>query len=214
MGDRPTGCLTGVARAVALVVVVPLRFLWEILAAVGRAVGMVLYAVFVWPLEMVWRYVLAPVGRVLIVAPVVWLWRNVLAPVGRWLGEWVLVPLLRGFVWVVQYLVVVPLQGLWRYLVVVPLRALWRYVLTPAGLAVLWLFRYLVAIPAVWLWRVLLCPVLRELGRAVVWAWRVAGRVWGFLVVRPCRWVRREVWWPVKAEVRRVLWEVRQALLG
>ncbi|WP_441246123.1 hypothetical protein [Kitasatospora sp. McL0602] len=209
---RPGGCLTGVVRAVALVVVVPVRLLVELLAVVlrpvgiaadwvVRMVGLALYWVFVWPFLTVWRYVLAPLGRVLVVAPLRWLLREVLAPVGRVLLAG-LVVLARGFAWLVDILLVVPL------------RALYRYVLAPLGRAVAWVLRWLVAVPVVWLWETLLYPVLRVVGRAVAWAWRVGGLVWRFAVVRPCRWVRREVWWPVKLEVRRVLADVRRALLG
>ncbi|GAA0678317.1 hypothetical protein GCM10010193_34710 [Kitasatospora atroaurantiaca] len=211
--QRPAeGCLVGVVRGVALVVVVPLRFLWELLVIVlrpvgvalewaGRMLGKLLYGLLVWPLAVLWRYVLAPVGRVLIVIPLSRLYREILTPVGRGLLV-VLTALVKGLAWLVEYLVLVPLY------------TLWRHVLAPVGRALLWLLRHLLVIPLVRLWRTLLYPVLREIGRAIAWAWRIGGRIWRFLVVRPCRWVRREVWWPVKAEVRRVLREVRRALLG
>jgi len=320
------GCLTAVvrwvARVVALVVVVPLRFGWELACLVGRAVRRVAYWVLVWPLVWLYRSVLTPVGRglawlargagrglawlgrVLVVAPLVWLYRWVLTPVGRalgwlgrvllvaplsWLGRWVVVPLGRGLLavllavgggiealgrglgrlakafyrygltplgwalgwlawavpaglgWLVRMLLVVPVQALWRYglapvgrgirwllrglgagvlwllrgfgavvgwlvhyLVVVPVQALYRWVLAPAGRAVGWLLG--------WVWRTLLYPVLRAVGLAVAWAWRIGGRIWRFLVVRPCRWVRREVWWPVKEEIRRTVRGVREAV--
>src|SRR5437899_978301 len=88
------GCLIAAIRLplriIALVIVLPVRLLWDALAAVGRALE---------------RYVLAPfgrglawLGRWLVVVPAVALWRYVLSPVGRGIG-WVLRMLGLGLVW-------------------------------------------------------------------------------------------------------------------
>lgn len=194
------GCLVTAIRLplriVMVVVVVPLRLVWDALAAVGRfvgrwlllplarAIGWVLYGLLVWPLLMLWRYVLAPIGRglawlgrVLLVVPAVWLYVHVLAPVGRALRDYVLAPLGRGLAWLV------------RVLVVVPLVALWTYVLAPVGRA--------------------LGVVLREIWHALCFAWRIAGyvsravgRALRWLIVDPLRWVYRTVLTPVGHVVR------------
>ncbi|AUG77205.1 hypothetical protein CFP65_2371 [Kitasatospora sp. MMS16-BH015] len=284
--ERPVGCLVGVLRAVALVVVVPVRFGWELALVVlrpvgavigwaGRLLGAVLEALVVRPLAWVWRRAVVPValalgrglaalgrgialaaragvagvrwlGAHLVVLPLGWLWRAALRPVGRGVSA--------AMVWAVGYLVVAPLVWVVTHLVVRPLIWFGKAVLLPVGRAVARAGRRLVLAPLawlgrvsaaalvrvgrvvgralaavgrvawaglvrvgrgiVWVWRVLLRPVARVLLGVLTWAWRTAGRIWRYLVVRPCRWVRREVWWPVKLEVRRVTGELRRALLG
>ncbi|MGW4378553.1 hypothetical protein [Kitasatospora sp. NPDC004531] len=196
------GCLVAVVRPVVVAVVVPLRLLWELVVLIARGVGWVCDKVLVWPLRLLWRYVLEPLLRWLVVIPLRRLWRWVVRPVLEWLWRWVLAPIGRGvravavgFGRVVSWLA-------W-YLVAVPVRAAWRWILVPLGKG----FYY-------GLWRPVLFPVLRALWLAFRWAWRLGGRIWRFTVVRPCRWVRRQVWWPVKAEIRRVAREVRRTLLG
>ncbi|GGV06536.1 hypothetical protein GCM10010495_18450 [Kitasatospora herbaricolor] len=137
----------------------------------------------------------------LLVRPVAWLGRSVLAPAGRWLIA-ADVALGRALVLLAR-LLLTAFARLVEYLVLIPLAALGRYVLRPAADMLIWLVEHLLLVPLGWLWRVLLFPLLRELGRAVLRAWRLGGRIWRFAVVRPCRWARREVWWPVKEELRR-----------
>ncbi|GLW72207.1 hypothetical protein Kpho02_45060 [Kitasatospora phosalacinea] len=208
------GCLVAVVRPVVVAVVVPLRLLWELVVLVGRGIGWVVDKVLLWPLRLLWNRVLWPVIYWLVVVPVGWLWRWLVVVPLTWLWEWVLLPVLKalwnyvlapigrgtvylavGFCKVVAWLA--------YYLVAVPVRAFWRWVLVPIGKG----FYH-------GLWRPVLFPVLRALWLAFVWAWRLGGRIWRFTVVAPCRWVRRSVWWPVKAEVRRVAREVRRALFG
>lgn len=69
--NQPTGCLTGVARVIALVVVLPVRLVWDAL---------------VFCLELLWRWVLAPVGRAL-----GWLIHHLVVIPLRFLWEWVIV---------------------------------------------------------------------------------------------------------------------------
>ncbi|MEV6571226.1 hypothetical protein [Streptomyces sp. NPDC051577] len=117
------GCLVGVVRIpvkiVAVLVVLPVRVVWDLLVAFGRTLN---------------RRLLGPVGRGL-----AWCHRKVLRPVARALGL-VLATLLKlVFVW--------PWVGLWRY-VLAPVgrgqarlgRALTTHVLAPIGGALL---RYL-----------------------------------------------------------------------
>ncbi|MEK8170798.1 hypothetical protein NKH77_18225 [Streptomyces sp. M19] len=107
-------------QIVALIVVVPLRLLWEAFAAVCKAL---------------YRWLLAPLGRalawlftVLVVVPVralwtalAWLGRHLIAIPAAWLYRVLLTPLGRG------------LARLGHYLIVVPLTALYTYVLAPSG---------------------------------------------------------------------------------
>ncbi|MEU1498376.1 hypothetical protein [Streptomyces sp. NPDC005732] len=112
--DRPVpraeGCLTVAVRLpvriVVLVLVVPVRVVWDALAVggrllrdsvlrpVGRALSWVAWAVFVWPWGALWRYVVAPAGRmlgrlgyVLLVVPAVRLYDRVLTPLGQVIGR-------------------------------------------------------------------------------------------------------------------------------
>lgn len=237
------GCLVGVLRIpvkiVAVLVVLPVRVVWELLVAFGRAarrhvlgpfytyvlepvlralgwaLTVLLKLVFVWPWAGLWRYVLAPVGRAVHV--------YLLSPVGQALYRYLLRPIGRGLAW---------FGGLtWRY-VLVPVgqglvwlgSAFYRYLLRPVGLAIAWLVRGL--------YRYVLTPV----GQVIAWAWHVAGRivsaVWrGFkwvgwilvgwpvsgvyrYVLTPVGHLVREAWRTVRAVVREVLGEVRRALFG
>ncbi|MFG1806083.1 hypothetical protein ACGFMP_06395, partial [Streptomyces sp. NPDC049040] len=91
------GCLTVAirlpVRLIAFAVVLPIRLLWDLLAAIGRA--------FRTALLWVWRRVLVPplafAWRYLFVWPVAALWRHVVVPAGRALA------------WGWRVLVVVPL---------------------------------------------------------------------------------------------------------
>ncbi|MCZ0979625.1 hypothetical protein O1L60_12630 [Streptomyces diastatochromogenes] len=163
MNTENPGCLTGVARAVALVIVLPVRLLWDafafcvkqlwrwVLAPVGRALGWLIHHLVVIPLRFLWEWVIAPVGRalwwvidLLVVTPLTWLWR------------WVLLPVLKALWWVVDLLVVTPLGWLWQY------------VLAPVGRAV--------GAVLAWAWGIA-GLVSRALGRAVGWVlWNAVGR--------------------------------------
>ncbi|MFI6334515.1 hypothetical protein [Streptomyces sp. NPDC050535] len=93
-------------RIVVLVLVVPVRMVWDALVVGGRflrdhalrpvgwALAWVAWAVCVWPFVTAWRYAVVPVGKglgrlgyvlghVLVVAPLMWLYRTVLTPVGH-----------------------------------------------------------------------------------------------------------------------------------
>ncbi|MBO1333947.1 hypothetical protein [Streptomyces sp. VRA16 Mangrove soil] len=182
----PEGCLVAAVRMpvriVALVVVVPVRLVWDALVTggrflcekalvpLGRVIGRALYGVFVWPFVMLGRYVLLPLGRglarlgrVWVVVPAVWLYARVLAPLGRALGTGLSRLGMALFVW--------------------PWVALWRHVLVPMGRGLAWLGRQLAAgaaavgralgqlarvlcvVPAVWLYASVLTPV----GHAIAW---------------------------------------------
>ncbi len=185
------GCLTRVVRLpvriVVLVFVVPVRMVWDVLAACGRALH---------------RGVLRPVGRgvswlgcVLVVAPLAWVYRRVLTPVGRGIA-WTA----RAFGAVLAWLVKAVFYWPWV--------ALWRYVLVPVGVAigvgVAWLVHHLVVVPALWVYRWVLTPVghafrwlgggfarlMRGLGAGLAWLGR-------HLVVLPAQWCYRYVVAPI-----------------
>ncbi|WNO74579.1 hypothetical protein [Streptomyces sp. AM8-1-1] len=210
------GCLTTLVRVpvriVVLVVVVPVRMVWDLLALGGRALH---------------RTVLRPVGRGL-----AWVYEAVLTPVGHALVRLAVVLGKAVFVW--------PWVGLWRYLVVpvvtyglvVPAVWLYRQVLTPvgrgvagvliglgrgigwtlgtAGRGIAWLVGRLVVAPARWVHRSLLRPV----GQGLAWLAVVLGKVlfvwpwvglWRYLVVPvvtyglvvPAVWLYRQVLTPL-----------------
>ncbi|MFC3577545.1 hypothetical protein ACFOZ0_30640 [Streptomyces yaanensis] len=197
------GCLTVAirlpVRIVVLVLVVPVRMVWDalvvggrllrdtVLRPVGRVLAWVAWAVFVWPWVTLWRYVLVPLGRglawlgrVLVVVPAVWAYRNVLTPAGRGIA-WVLRAIGAGLGWVLRGIG----AGLgWVYArVLTPVghAVLWLlkgigYVLAVLGTGVYavvaWLVRHLVVVPAVWLYTYVLTPV----GHGI--AWLAAGLMW------------------------------------
>lgn len=222
-------------RIIAVIVVLPLRLLWDALCALDRGIVTVLRAigryVFAPPLRWLrialaalWRYVLAPAGRVLLVVPARWLWRTVLRPVLEavayavafvvrcvlvWpllkLGQYVLAPVGRALAWLLRVLVVVPLVFVWERVLVpvggeiaAALGHAWRvtgYVSKAIGRVLARLFRVLVAVPVAWVWRRTGAPVVRGL--------RAAGR-----------WARRAVWQPVREAVADARRTVRTALFG
>nr|WSX51878.1 hypothetical protein OG409_24905 [Streptomyces sp. NBC_00974] len=156
-----------------------------------------------WLVRAVYAYALRPVGvglkllgRVLGMTLFVWPW------VGLWrfvmvpVGRYVLLPLGQGLAWLVTHLV--------RYLLVLPVRALYRYVAAPAG-------------------RGLYACLLLPLGRLLVSAWHLAGRLsralgrglvllWRGLVVRPAAWAYRWIATPVGHAVRAVWTSARRAV--
>ncbi|MET9435579.1 hypothetical protein [Streptomyces sp. NPDC006551] len=225
---RPEGCLTAFIRVpvriVVLVVVVPVRMVWDVLCVCGRFVE---------------RVLLRPLGRGLgrlgrqLAVPLIWLGRNVLAPLFRGLAV--------GAGWVGRAVFVWPWVGLWRYLVVpvvrygiaVPVLWAYRWILTPIGRALtfladaLWRYgvlpvaRYGFVIPALWLYGTVLAPlgrglawVFTGLGRGLAWVgravfvWPWVG-LWRYVVVpvvryglvAPVRWLWRRAIVPVCREI-------------
>ncbi|MFJ3881818.1 hypothetical protein ACIPW5_30795 [Streptomyces sp. NPDC090077] len=210
------GCLTGVVRVpvkvVAVLVVLPVRALWDllvvgaraaqrhVLAPLGRGAG--------WVLLRVWRYLLRPLLLVLFYWPWVGLWRYLLAPGYRYLlrplglaaawlcvalGRYVLVPVGTGIAWTLRHLVVLP-SG-WLY----------REVLTPVGHGLRWLVRGLCTVVFVWpwvgLWRYVLVPV----GHGLVWAGR-------YVVLPPLSLLYRYVLLPL-GEVLVAAWHIAGRIL-
>ncbi|TXS29722.1 hypothetical protein EAO71_13915 [Streptomyces sp. ms191] len=206
---EPEGCLTAAVRIpvriVVLVVVVPVRMVWDLLVVAAKALD---------------RVLLRPVARA-----AAWLFRyTVTVPLG-WLAEHVLVPVLRGLFmtaeWLAKALFVWPWVGLWRYVVVpvcrygigVPAGWLYRAVLVPIGTGLGHLAR--------WIHRWVIAPTgralalgLTGLGHALTWAgkalfvWPWVG-AWRYVlvpvvrygVVVPLRWLGRRVLVPLGREL-------------
>ncbi|MFJ5294005.1 hypothetical protein [Streptomyces sp. NPDC088348] len=172
---EPEGCLTAAIRVpvriVVLVVVLPVRMVWDALSWVGR---------------QFYRYVLTPLGRVvraLAMALFVWpwagLWRWAVVPAARWVHRWVLTPLGHPMGALGRWAGIL-LGWVGRALFVRPWVALWRYVVVPV-------VRYGLVIPLVWLYGAVLTP----LGHALAWAVRGLGAVLGWLAVKTYRFLLR-----------------------
>ncbi|MGW1994076.1 hypothetical protein [Embleya sp. NPDC001921] len=221
-GPEPgEGCLYAVvrwpARIIALIIVVPLRLLWELLCLIGRGIKF-----------LFWTWFLRPILKGLKIL----LWDWFLYPVLSFVGRYILVPIGNAIAWVVTHLLIRPLVFLFRYVLLKPATWLWRYVLRPVGRVTLQALRFawdvstavvnfLIVRPLSWLWRAVLAPIGR--GIAVVWhhlvvlpvswAWRNVltpiGRairaVWRFVVVAPLRWVGRTILRPIGRATAEVL---------
>ncbi|NBE50539.1 hypothetical protein GUY60_03685 [Streptomyces sp. YC537] len=184
----PEGCLVTAirlpVRIVVLVLVVPVRLIWDALVVSGRFLH---------------RYLLRPLGRALFVVPWVWAYRNLLTPLGhglrwcwhtlavlpaRWLYAHVLTPVGHLLALVTKAIGDV-LGRLVLAVFVWPWVGLWRYVVVPVGRALAWLGRVLLVAPALWLYHRLLTP----LGHGIAWAVRALGTglafLWRWLVVVP-----------------------------
>jgi hypothetical protein len=165
----PEGCLTVAiripVRIVVLVLVVPVRIVWDAFVVVGRflrdsVLRPLWRALVVWPCVTVWRYLVVPLakavgwlGKVLLVIPLVWLYRSVLTPLGHgvvWVGRGIV----AGLTWVYA-----------RVLTPVGHGIVWH--LTGAGAVLMWILK---GVGAVLLW------IFTPVGRAIVWCAR--GLVW------------------------------------
>ncbi|MFD5447475.1 hypothetical protein [Streptomyces sp. NPDC127100] len=153
------GCLTVAIRIplriVVLLLVVPVRLVWDalvvggrflrdtVLRPFGRALALLGRALIVWPAVGLWRYVVVPAAR-----GVAWLGRYLLVVPAVWLYRWVLAPAGHAVLWVaggVGAVLAAVGRGLYaagalvgRYLLVVPATWLYSWVLTPVGHALAW----------------------------------------------------------------------------
>ncbi|MEV6342491.1 hypothetical protein [Actinoplanes sp. NPDC051851] len=171
-------------RVLALIIVLPVRFVWELLDRCVTAV---------------YRHVLVPLGRAtgwllrtLLVVPALWLARQVLRwlifPVWRvlrWIGGklwWVVRGILGG---VIALLALVGV-GLWSYL----LHPLYRWVLRPIGVALAVVLRA-VRVRVVAAIRVVYRRVLVPIGQGIAWAWWFSYRRILTPIGHGLRWVGR-----------------------
>ncbi|WP_418060877.1 hypothetical protein [Pimelobacter simplex] len=170
------------ARVVAVLVVLPVRALWDGFGAAAGLVERFWDGVVVRPWVAFWRWVgrlLRPFGRLLAV-PLRWFLAYVARPAGRVLD------------WCWQYLVLTPTLWLWRVLVA----PFGRGILAPIGRALRWA------------WQVA-GGALRTLGGALAVPFRWAHRT---LVAPALRWAGRTVVAPVRRAWREVRTQVRRAL--
>ncbi|MFJ9144230.1 hypothetical protein [Streptomyces griseus] len=204
-------------RIVVLVLVLPVRMIWDALTALwhaadrvllrplGRAVVWLLDTLVLTPLTWLYTWVLAPLGKAaarLAVALLVWpwigLWRYVIVPVARygvaapavWLYRSVLTPLGHGLRWIGTALLLPALSGLGNALG-------WLItVLLIVPLEFLWRYgivpvvRYGLVVPVVWLY----ADVLTPLGLGTAW---VLGRLW-----QGTAWVLAQIWRGIAATGR------------
>ena len=201
---RPTGVNSeapGCLVIPALIVVVPLRLLWEVLSAIGRFAGAYLLRPLGW---LLYHGVVRPLGwllRVLVLIPLRWIGATIIVPFGRLILRYLLRPVWLALAWM-GVLLLTPflyvagwigrgLAALWRLLRPV-LVATARFIAHAWRLAGVVLFHVLVR-PAVWIWQNVVMPVLRGLR----WTWRA-------VVVPLARWLRTHVGEPVRAAARSV----------
>ncbi|WP_329305020.1 hypothetical protein [Streptomyces anulatus] len=155
-------------RIVVVVLVLPVRMVWDALTALWHAAD---------------RVLLRPLGRAL-----AWLLDTLVLTPLTWLYTWVLTPLGKAASWLAVALLLRPWIGLWRYVVVPVARygiaapAVWLYgaVLTPLGhglrwigtallapaargigTTLTWLFTTLLVLPVAGLWRYVVVPAVR-----------------------------------------------------
>ncbi|MFD4141467.1 MULTISPECIES: hypothetical protein [unclassified Streptomyces] len=200
------GCLTTAVRIpvriVVLLVVLPVRMLWDLLVVCARAIDRTLLR----PLGRA----LAWLGRTFVVIPVTWLFEKVLTPMA--LGAF------RLAEFVAKALFYWPWVALWRYVLapvgtyglIVP--ALWihRQLLTPLGHGIAWIHRTLLTpaghgILAVLAW---VAKALFYWPWVALWQYVVVPVVMYGLVV-PVLWIHRQLLTPLGhgiAFVCRGLW--------
>ncbi|WP_181765785.1 hypothetical protein, partial [Streptomyces albidus (ex Kaewkla and Franco 2022)] len=201
-------------RIVTLLLILPVRMVWDALTVCGRllkrvvwvpfaramswlwrtVLAPVLFALLVWPWLALWRYLLAPVGRALsaaakgVGAALVWLGRTLVLAPATWTYSRLLAPLGHGLLAVLRGLGT-GLKWLGRYALVVPGRAV--------RAAILRLVDVLIVLPAAALHRYVLTPLghgvvacVRGVGVGLAWLWR-------YLVVVPCGFGYRYVLTPL-----------------
>ncbi|MDV5145648.1 hypothetical protein R1T08_15865 [Streptomyces sp. SBC-4] len=164
---EPEGCLTAAiripVRIVVLVLVVPIRLVWDALVLCGGFLG---------------RVLLRPLGRAYD-----WFHAHVLAPVGRAVAR-MAEAVATATWWLCKAVLYWPWLGLWRYVVVPlavhliarPVAWLYRAVLSPLG--------HGLARASAWVYARLLAPLGRGAGLALwavlVWPWTA---LWRYVAV-------------------------------
>ncbi|WP_256105990.1 hypothetical protein [Streptomyces sp. ODS05-4] len=187
--DRADGPLLALLRVLAVVLLVPVRGVWELLRWCGRLLRALrthvlaplgrrleallarLTVALVWmasmlfhrPWAALWRHVLAPALRYALLPPLLWFHRRVLAPCGA------------GLLWFARAVLVPPLAWSYRRLLLplaAALAAAWRATgaaFRAVGRGLRWCGYQMVGRPAIWLHRAAFVPAGRLL-RVAVWA--------------------------------------------
>lgn len=221
----PNRLLRIVVRVVVLVLVLPVRMVWDLLAAGRHTFERVVlppaaraFAALARALGRSLEWVFGAIGwmlgtliGVLVLIPLKWLYTSVLTPLGhglRWIGTALLAPAARGLG--------TGLLWLLATLLVLPVAVLWRYALVPV-------VRYGLVAPAVWLYGHVLTPlghgtaqvlstlwqgtswVLGQARRGIAATGRGLGGVVAWLVltllVAPASWTYRRILAPVGREI-------------
>ncbi|MFX0573144.1 hypothetical protein [Nocardia nepalensis] len=190
-----------IARLIAIVVLIPLRLVWEGIKLLGRSTTAAL--------TYLWDHLLDPICRLVRH----WLLRPAWAFVKDFLWGWVLHHVLWGLVltpvaaFALDYFLR-PLRRaieafLWRRILRLTLNWLTRNIVLPiAGVILRMLYlagKYLIAWPLYQLWRWILHPLWRLLRAAATYGWHVATIIVGVLVVTPCRAIYRTILRPILA---------------
>ncbi|MDV7223303.1 hypothetical protein [Streptomyces prunicolor] len=188
----PEGCLAVAIRVpvriVVLVLVVPVRLVWDGLVVGGRFLYRTVLrpvgrAVFVWPWVALWRYGVVPLAKalawlthLLVLVPLGWLYRYVLTPLGHGLA-WAARQIGGGLAWVYAR-VLTPVGHACAWVAGgVAAGVAWvvggvAWIVGGVAAGVAWLGRYLLVLPAGWLYAWILTPI----GHAVAWCGR--GLLW------------------------------------
>ncbi|MEV6255357.1 hypothetical protein AB0L97_19075 [Nocardia sp. NPDC051911] len=199
--DTRVSAAQWIARAIAIVVLVPIRLLWEgvllLCRATAAALGYIARHLLVPAAELIRHWVLRPAW--IVVKDFLWgwvvqhlLWGSVLTPLLSLLLEHLLRPLRRA-VEVFLWRKVIRPAGAW----------LLRWVVYPIAYAIAWVchqtVKWLIVWPLSQLWRWVLHPLWKAVRVTARYGWRVATLIVGVLVVLPCRALYRHVLRPVFA---------------
>ncbi|MEV0296828.1 hypothetical protein [Nocardia sp. NPDC050710] len=190
-----------IGRVIAVLVLIPIRLLWEGVTLMGRGIVAALVFFLEHLLEpvctLLWHWVIRPAWH--FVANILWgwllqhvLWGLVLTPVLAVILDYVLRPVRRAIE-----------EWLWRRVLRPVAGWLWRRVLYPVAKAValvaLVLGEWFIVRPLYALWRWGLHPLWRALRTILRFGWKVATLVVAVLVVMPCAFVYRTVLRPIFA---------------
>ncbi|SDM55100.1 hypothetical protein [Allokutzneria albata] len=209
-----------VARAISIVIVVPLTLVWEWFKAVGRLLVVRPVAAIA---RFLRRWLFAPTGKALLALGrllvrfllrpfwdlLVWISQHVLRPAGRGLRA-VLVPIGRFL----RAVLLIPLAWCLMTLVVAPLRWLWQAVLAPVGR---WVGKALSALARLfgaaleWAYLRVAQPLWRFLATIARYVYRVVLTPIGRAIAAPARWVRDYVIAPTRLAVRRLRLQIGRA---
>ncbi|WP_040685944.1 hypothetical protein [Nocardia vinacea] len=202
MTNSPTDSISvgqWIARVIAIVILIPLRLLWEGVGLLGRITAAAL--TYIWnhlvdPIcHLTWHWLLRPAWA--FVKDFLWgwllhyvLWGLVLTPLAAFALDYFLRPLRRAIE-----------AFLWRRILRPTLTWLTKTILFPIAaitLRVLYLAcKYLIAWPAYQLWHWILHPLWRLLRTALIYGWLGATAIVGALVVAPCRAIYRIILRPI-----------------
>ncbi|WP_229070325.1 hypothetical protein [Actinoplanes sp. DH11] len=202
-------------KALAFVVVLPFRLLWEGLRISGRF----LLRYVLRPLAWLWEHAvvipLAWLWRHLVVIPASWLWRYLIVVPARWLwrgivtlGRWLAWP----FVWLWGAAILPALHAVMRWVVVPVAEFLWVWLLAPVGRAIIWFVRTGWD-GTTWLGVRFYRYVLRPIGVALAWLWRYTfgalfrglAYAWRMTVTPAVRWLHTQVLRPAAQATRDML---------